>query len=651
MLARTVATALGSLTLAAPALAGPLDWSAPATIGPGGGGVAVAVDRANRTLVVWRNATGDIAFVRLGAAGDELARGSLGASPGPVTIKVELNTDGDALATWIPRRPPGGGIARLEVDGSVGALTVAGTTPGDGLRGAIGPDAMALLAWPRTGGKLGPRIEWAIRAGRTPMATPRGVIGSPGGATAPSLALDGRGNAIAAWATAHRTVWAYRRAGRSFPARSQQLGTAAGTPVVRFTPRGEALAAWIGLPAGSPDARLFWSTRPAGGAFPLDGTAVAERADWRPTGVPSLAMSDDGGAILAWTGVSDLFSGPSSFGVGGSTIFWLPRRPGRPIPSQVGNTGFGSSGSNGPFAIAFDAANEAVAVWIDAPGPRHLYSAVRPPDSSFFVKDGALSSAPLSAPAVAFGPTGRAVAVWSEESPGGAVVRRSELQLTSVPRPGYDPNTLIPLLPRPPDWSRSVRRDRREGPHRSWSPARARRRDSVGHTHRRPAPRQGREVARPDRHLALTRPDPAGRGPAAAHTAQGATSRRRLPRRAEHRRPRRPGCRPHHPGEAHRDAPSHPLRSVRRVQAGSAKRRAPSAMMRAGHPDHDRPGRHHGPLADHGPGPDDAVVADVAAHQDHGVRPDVAVRADARGCRSGSGWRRSLMTRWTVECV
>ena len=213
---------------------------------------------------------------------------------------------------------------------------------------AVGPGSRALAAWIRTpaGSQRGAgRAQLAERPAGRGWVRPRWLSGP--GASMPRLAINGRGDAAAAWLNGRLILAAVRR-GPSGAWRAARVGEA-GAPVqdllVSLDQRGRPAAAWVerrgggfgvrlatGVPAGAP-----WAVRPA-------------RLTTPGPDAPALALSPGKGALAAWVDddrvlaartvagaferpveLSDPDAGPPGIALGGSgsaIVSWSVRLPG-----------------------------------------------------------------------------------------------------------------------------------------------------------------------------------------------------------------------------------------------------------------------------------------------------------------------------------
>ena len=211
-------------------------------------------------------------------------------------------TEGAENALWVNQYVPGSGWVNPERIESGG---LGSTNP----EVAIAPNDTAVLVWQEfanpeeiRASHYTPGGEWTAAVKISPQTA---GSGSQGSAYAPEVAMDGNGNAIAAWqqldADANSVVLAARftPAGQWEQAQSIDSGTAGyeSWPQVAMDPGGNAVAVWHG--DDSQGGRIFASSY-----TPRDGWTDAQRIN-SPTDVgtargPDVAMDAGGNAIAVW---------------------------------------------------------------------------------------------------------------------------------------------------------------------------------------------------------------------------------------------------------------------------------------------------------------------------------------------------------------
>jgi hypothetical protein len=196
--------------------------------------------------------------------------------------------------------PQWGGVQTVDAEPSIEAWS--GQPAAIGAPPALGmTDAGATTAvWATTHGSLWPpaltgTVRTADRAPGGGWGAPRTLDAAAGEWTQPDVAVNGRGDAIAAWESATGGVRAaYRPAGGTWSAPSP-LAPAGGAPVVAIDPNGQAHVAWrttTGVRAATRSATSAWSAHALPASDPVD-------LDTSPA--TALAVDPSGTATLAWT--------------------------------------------------------------------------------------------------------------------------------------------------------------------------------------------------------------------------------------------------------------------------------------------------------------------------------------------------------------
>jgi hypothetical protein len=229
--------------------------------------------------------------------------------------------------------------------------------------------------------------------------------GSAGGATSPSLAMDGTGNATVIWygrSGLQSAVWTAASASWSAPVTIAESAEAKPRPALALAPDGRALVAFSdgsGIEAALRDAQGVWTLEAVG------GSSIACVA---PT-VLSAAAADGGQALLAWKG-SDGFS-YRSLRLGQGRWGTVARRTlrGRELVEQHDSP-----------AVAIAPSGESAAVWIDATDPGRIFESLRAPGQHFAAKRPFKMIKPddgfPSTPRLAMNAAGDAVAAWFSAS-------------------------------------------------------------------------------------------------------------------------------------------------------------------------------------------------------------------------------------------
>jgi len=275
---------------------------------------------------------------------------------------------------------------RVAVDGSGDAVAVWTSSPGENASAVLVQSAARPLggSWQR------------------PV-----TISKRGSASSPEIAVDAKGNAIAAWTSyaAHRSSVqaATRAAGRrwSAPARLSAPGDSAARPHVAFDARGNALAVWQRMRAGRSSIRS--ARRPAGGRWGrsvevarISATGGAESA------IPRVAVDAKGNAAAVWTNVTIGNMGAVQAALKPAGGAWR-------APATLST----SNGRSFAAEIVIDGAGNAVAAWLDYAG-RVVRGAVHAPGGRWG-RSKALSRPRQVAggPMLATGGRNTTIAVWT----------------------------------------------------------------------------------------------------------------------------------------------------------------------------------------------------------------------------------------------
>lgn len=289
-----------ALALIAPAtaLAG---WSAPATVSSRDAASYSSPELATesgRGLAAWvrvpaggpRGAGRVQVASRPGASSRWLAPVTL-TGPGASAPRVALNARGDAVAAWVRGRVLTA-AARRGAEGrwKLSRVTTAGG-PVTAIRTAVDRSGRPTLLWSeaRSGGfvvrvaaRRSARAGWAVRPTRLAAAAD----------SRPALALSASAGALVSWVDAGRARVARTAAG-AFERPVLMSSEAAGTPTSALAPGGAVFAAWS-------------TELPGGTAVVLASDRSARTGSWsrpRDMGIgtaPAVALSDDGGAVVAW---------------------------------------------------------------------------------------------------------------------------------------------------------------------------------------------------------------------------------------------------------------------------------------------------------------------------------------------------------------
>ncbi|HEV7806897.1 MAG TPA: hypothetical protein VGO80_13830, partial [Solirubrobacteraceae bacterium] len=259
----------------------------------------------------------------------------------------------------------------------------------------------------------------ALRRPGQPFGRPSVIVGS-GLVSSPAIAWSALGDLLVAYqrspSVASRRVEArVRRAGHGW-GRPLRLGASSGFSVISAaaSARGRMVVAW-GTQDGGEEAGTPWivraAMRPAGasGFRAAQVLEVSEGRDERPAGPVAAAMSPDGTATVAWSGI-DGARFPHTF------------------PVRVATAGsslrFGAAQTLAPNAaiggVAVDRRGTAIVVWatLSIPGvnqiTQQVFASLRAPGAAAFAASEAVSAAERAElPRAAFDPvTGRPAVVW-----------------------------------------------------------------------------------------------------------------------------------------------------------------------------------------------------------------------------------------------
>jgi hypothetical protein len=194
-----------------------------------------------------------------------------------------------------------------------------------------------------------PVIQTATRTMADPWTPPVTISGPVGGAYAPTVAMDDKGGAVAAWQWwdgSYRRIEAAVRSSDGAWTEPEELsapGHTATAPIVAMDAAGNAVAAWIRSNGIAPAAQT--ATRSAGGAWSLPQN-LSRRG--RNAASLDLAMNRRGDAVVSWVQAGGL-----------KTAF---RAPGETKWTRIPITAsWGGLGAH----IALDEEGDATIVWDD----------------------------------------------------------------------------------------------------------------------------------------------------------------------------------------------------------------------------------------------------------------------------------------------
>jgi hypothetical protein len=281
-------------------------WSAPVELSAPGEEATnpeLAVDPRGDAVAVWQRTEGAHNVIVRGA--ERPAGGSWSAptnitAPGEEAFhpQVAIDSQGDAVAVWVRAdeaiesavRPAGGSWS------APSELTAAGGSENNPQVG-IDSTGDAVAVWEGFDG-----TNFFVEGAERPAGgawSAAGPLSAPGeSAFAPQLAVDPKGDAVAAWSHSNEVIrTAERPAGGTWsaPVDLSPTGGEVFTPQVAVDPQGDAVAAWEGVEG--PDVIIQGATRPAGGAWstPSGLSATGDNAS-----SPRIAVDPFGDAVTVW---------------------------------------------------------------------------------------------------------------------------------------------------------------------------------------------------------------------------------------------------------------------------------------------------------------------------------------------------------------
>jgi hypothetical protein len=410
----------------------------------------VGLDSQGDAVAVWyrSNGTNNIvqSAVRPASSGTWQAPVDL-SEPGQNALfpQIAVDPQGTAIAVWqrfdganfivqAAVRPASTGVWQAPVD-----LSVAGQSASSP-QVAVDPQGNAVAAWSRFNG-----TNSIIQAAARPAATgvwqaPSDVSVAGKDAVSPQVAIDSRGNAVAAWTRFNGTNNIIQSAVR--PASSGvwqspvdlsaagQDATAAATAV---DVRGNAVAVWYR--SNGTNTIIQAATLPASSGVwesPVDLSATGQNAF-----SPQVALDQQGNAVAVWSRSN------GANGIIQAAVRTLGGAWQTPVDLSVGGQ------SAAEPQVAFDPEGDAVAIWTRSTEKGvSLYaiqSAVRPASSGAWQAPVDLSVAGQNAfsPHVSLDAQGNAAAVWERSNGSNYIVQAAgydaagpQLRSTSIPTSG-----------------------------------------------------------------------------------------------------------------------------------------------------------------------------------------------------------------------
>lgn len=321
-------------------------WSVPLPLPSSQPCPSTGIDSNGRGTAVWVTSQDgrNVVLAQVRSTSGEWLRGQRISPAGENADKPQIAVDdAHALAAWIA---PGGPYG-VEVAMRTGASRFG--TDHLVLRGASAPPSVAVALGSRGDGAVGwsasvagrQRTQVAVKAVSGPWLQPETLAQAP---LAPALALDGRGDAIAAWADDGVSA-SYRPAGRRFGS-PRRLAASGGSVTVAFAASGAAVVVWL---EGSV---VREASRSASGAWSPSATISSPVES---AGDPTLAVAPNGEAVVVWVNEHQTVDGALQ------TIQAAVRPPG----GQFGNVTQLSPEARlgGQPAVAIDNRGNAVVVW------------------------------------------------------------------------------------------------------------------------------------------------------------------------------------------------------------------------------------------------------------------------------------------------
>jgi hypothetical protein len=344
----------------------PIGVSAPAEIA---GSPRVAVNARGDAVVVWERLTGPNAVLEAAArpAGGVFGAPVVVSAPGVNAFsppQVAIDGAGDAVAVWLWFNGTNYIVQASTRSGASGAwgkpvdLSAAGrdaATP----QVAVDQAGDVVVVWERSDGRTY-AVQAASRAAGGSFEAPVQLSAPGRGAVSPQVAVDGVGNAVAAWARFDGTNYIVQSAtGRAAsgvwqePVDVSAADVDALTPNLAVGPAGDVLLVWVRFHLVSSGGVTFSqnvvqaAVRRVGGRFdvPVELSAIGQGA-----ALPQAAVDRAGGAVVVWCcGVTGGKQTLQAATLGAASPAW--RTIDLPAVGQS------------PPQIAVDPAGDAVVVW------------------------------------------------------------------------------------------------------------------------------------------------------------------------------------------------------------------------------------------------------------------------------------------------
>ena len=383
----------------------------------------LAMSRAGEAVVVWDREDGPVcasapdnpACVHVLEARSRPAAGwespaeimRPGVGPG---ARVAVNSKGDAVVVW---RHDIGAPRVLQAAWRPGTsrqwqapIDLSGAGPMGGQDVGLDDAGNAIAAWTIDLGS-GPVAQAEVRPFASGSWGAPITLSRPGETAvgAPSLAVNGAGDAVAVWTRGGGVVQASTRPATSGVWQPAVDIAPGAEPQVALDPVGSAVAVWS-VPGGGVQS----SFRPAGGGW--SGPADVSRGAGSSA---RIGVDDGGSAVAVW------LSPP------GPHVRSARRNAATGAWSQQADVSAAGIAASAPD-VAVDPRGNAVAVWVRASAPT-LRAALRPVATGSWLSGVGLSGAGATTgdPRVAIDAGGRGLAIWTRRGPGESLVESSEL--------------------------------------------------------------------------------------------------------------------------------------------------------------------------------------------------------------------------------
>ena len=326
---------------------------------------------------------------------------------------VGMDSSGDATELWVGNDS---GTATIEQahrtagpgNAFSGAQNVSdGTSAASAPQLAVDANGDAIAVWVENA--AGVAQVWAAYQPSGQGFGTAALIGTETGAqTAPAVALDPSGNAVATWVydDSHNQVIqaAYAPAGSPFGA-IQTLsadGQDAAAPRIAEDGGGDAMIVWQ---RSNGTYQQIWSAyRPSGGSFSAVGVVAGEAGN---QATPTVAMDSSGDATAVW-----------QYDDGTSKVIQYADAPASPAPifGAPGTLTLDADGTASAPQLAGDAAGDTAVIWnIDKGATHEIQADGRPSGGSFPAAGAQATLGPADTaqqPQIALTSTGATVAAW-----------------------------------------------------------------------------------------------------------------------------------------------------------------------------------------------------------------------------------------------